>query len=76
MNKLHQWIEFNYGLICRNCKSKVLDPDKSKGQIYLKGKCPSCGGESSEKLSKKQRKLERKLQREELAKARSQHSKR
>ena len=75
MNKLHQWIDFNFALLCRNCKSKVVDPDKSKGQIYLKGKCPTCKGESSEKLTKKQRKLERKLQREEQARMRSKRSK-
>lgn len=43
------------------CGNKVLDPDKTKGQTFLKGKCPSCGKDSKpeEKKSKKQRKKER-----------------
>lgn len=42
-------IDYNYALLCRSCNQLVLDPDKSKGQIYLKGKCPSCGQISKEK---------------------------
>jgi hypothetical protein len=38
-----------------------MDPDKKKGQVYLKGKCPSCGEEAKEeKKSKRERKQERK----------------
>lgn len=58
--QLQQYIDFHYGTICMCCKEKVLDPDKKKGQIHLKGKCPSCGKDSKEeKKSKKQRKKER-----------------
>lgn len=47
-----------------------MDPDKRKGQTHLKGKCPTCGGDSKEeeKKSKKQRKKERQAQNREANK--------
>ena len=66
-----QFIDYNYAVICRLCEKKVLDPDKVKNQIYLKGKCPSCGEKSAEKQqefsvfkSKKQIKKEAKKARQ------------
>lgn len=61
MNQLRQFIDYHFAILCRVCGNKVLDPDKTKGQTFLKGKCPSCGKDSKpeEKKSKKQRKKER-----------------
>jgi rRNA maturation endonuclease Nob1 len=61
-------IDYNYTLVCRLCTSKVIDPDKKKNQVYLDGRCPSCGGNSVVPKSKKQRKRERKAQQRALAK--------
>jgi hypothetical protein len=64
MEQLITFLDVHYGLICLNCRQKVMDPDKKKGQTYLKGKCPSCGKDSKEeKKSKRQLKKEKKLQR-------------
>lgn len=66
MDQLLQYLDFHYGLICLACRGKVMDPDKRKGQIHLKGKCPSCGKDSKEeKKSKKQRKQEKREQKEQ-----------
>jgi DNA-directed RNA polymerase subunit M/transcription elongation factor TFIIS len=62
--EFQSYLRFHYALQCRNCKELVMDPDKAKGQQYLRGKCPSCGKESKAppvdiqnvKLSKRQRK--------------------
>lgn len=60
-------IDYSYGLVCRMCKSKVLDPDKKKNQIYLDGRCPSCGKNSEIPKTKKQRKRERRAQQKAFA---------
>ncbi len=65
--QLIQVIDYNYSVKCRLCESKVLDPDKKKNQIYLDGRCPSCGQNSVVPKSKKQRKRERKAQQKALA---------
>ena len=61
---LRLYLTFHLGVKCRHCDSIVLDPDKGKGQTYLRGKCPSCFKNSKDpqqavdttKLTKKQRK--------------------
>jgi len=65
--QLIQTIDYCYGLICRVCQSKVLDPDKKKNQVYLDGRCPTCCKYSVVPKSKKQRKRERKAQQKALA---------
>lgn len=65
MNQLRQLLSFRFMLNCGLCKAAVLDPDKKKGQTTLRGKCPSCGGESKGEIkkTKKERKAERKAAR-------------
>ena len=55
---LVQFLSYTYGVICRSCGAKVLDPDKKKGQTVLKLKCPSCNKTYVEpkKLSKREKK--------------------
>jgi len=69
------FLDHQYAIICLACGKKVLDPDKKKNQIYLDGKCPSCGQLSKEipKKSKKQIKREEKKRlREERKEAKRQ----
>jgi rRNA maturation endonuclease Nob1 len=66
--QLLQVIDYSYTLYCRICNSKVIDPDKKKNQIYLDGRCPSCGNNSVVPKTKKQLKRERKAQQKALAK--------
>lgn len=35
-------IDFNYGLSCRFCNFRFIDPDKTKSDLYITGKCPKC----------------------------------
>jgi hypothetical protein len=42
-------LDYSIGVICSVCRVKVLDPDKVKNQVYLRGTCPTCGKESGEK---------------------------
>ena len=58
------WLNFNYALKCRECLSLVLDPDKVKGQLYLKGKCPSCGQMSVEPQTRQNKREKRAMKRE------------
>lgn len=65
MDQLIQYIDYHYCVLCLACGSKVLDPDKKKGQKHFQGKCPSCGQESKvQQKSKKERKAERRAQKE------------
>lgn len=37
-------LELEHAVICKLCLRKVIDPNKSSiNQIFLNGKCPSCG---------------------------------
>lgn len=36
-------LDYCYGLTCKHCKKKVLDPDKLRKQKYLDDNCPYCG---------------------------------
>jgi len=74
------FLRYHYGLLCRHCDKLVMDPDKSKGQKFLRGKCPTCGKHSEEpsfavdmtKLTKKQRKaLKKELKRQRKAEDRA-----
>jgi hypothetical protein len=40
---LFQYYEYCFGVKCRFCKRKTLDPDKVKGQKWLNATCSSCG---------------------------------
>lgn len=69
-DQLILYLDFRYALLCRACGSKVLDPDKKRGQLYFKGKCPTCHQQSvapqqerQGKSTKRQRKAERREQR-------------
>lgn len=56
---------FHMGLKCIHCRATVLNPEKKKNQLFLKGVCPSCGKDSADfkrpkppkpkKLSKRER---------------------
>jgi phage FluMu protein Com len=59
------YLDFHWALRCRNCNNKVLDPDKSKGQIYLKGKCPTCGQISADPQTR-QSKREKRANKKEI----------
>jgi phage FluMu protein Com len=79
--ELRLYLAFHFGVKCRHCESLVLDPDKSKGHTYLRGKCPSCHKKSSDppsmnvdttKLTKKERKkLRQELKRQKKAETRA-----
>lgn len=43
-------IDYCFGVICRHCEKKVLDPDKVKKQKYLEDNCPYCGKSGSKSL--------------------------
>jgi len=59
-DQLLQFLDYHYAVLCKCCGEKVMDPDKKKGQIHLKGKCPTCNKDSKdEKKTKKERKKER-----------------
>jgi hypothetical protein len=53
-----------------------MDPDKKKGQTYLDGKCPTCGGDSEKKKIHKANanKSKRQLKRERQAKAKAERA--
>jgi hypothetical protein len=58
-DQLILYLNFQYGVRCRACDGLVLEPDKVKGQLYLKGRCPSCGQDSAPpqtKSTKRERK--------------------
>ena len=40
---LTQYHEYCFGVRCRFCKAKTLDPDKVKGQKWLNATCATCG---------------------------------
>lgn len=47
-------LDYCYGLICKHCKRKVLDPDKLRKQKYLHDNCPSCGKSGLDPLEKQE----------------------
>lgn len=53
-----QLYDARHGLLCRYCQAKFLDPDKTKHQIYITDRCPSCGvdpHEEKERLKQEKR---------------------
>jgi phage FluMu protein Com len=59
------FIDYNYACLCRECGVKVLDPDKIKGQVYLRGKCPTCNQISADPQTR-QSKREKRANKKEL----------
>lgn len=41
-------IDYSYGVLCRHCNEKVIDPDKKSKQKYLEDSCPMCGKDGSD----------------------------
>jgi hypothetical protein len=62
-----QFLDYHYSIICLCCGKKVMDPDKKKNQIHLKGKCPSCGLDSKEQKKKNKRDKKNRNKQENLA---------
>jgi hypothetical protein len=60
-DRLIEFIDYHFAVRCsnQNCGVKVIDPDKKRGQIFLKGKCPTCKQYSG--LSKKDKQRLRRL---------------
>jgi hypothetical protein len=60
MNFYQLIIDFNYGLSCRFCNFRVLDPDKSKSDVYITSRCPQCHkSPADEKKARKQSRKEK-----------------
>jgi phage FluMu protein Com len=65
--ELRLYLAHHFAVKCRHCDVWILDPDKTKGQTYLKGKCPTCRKHSNDpksntlattnKLTKRERKI-------------------
>jgi len=65
-DELLQIYDVKHGLICRFCQTKVLDPDKTKHQIYIKDRCPVCRLDPDEEAFrlKEQRKAEKRARKQ------------
>jgi phage FluMu protein Com len=59
--KLYAWLDDNYLVRCRFCNAKIIEPEKSKNQVYLQGICPTCRNHSSnwKRWNKEQKKLQK-----------------
>ena len=61
MKLLAMVLFYSYGVICKHCQAKVIEPDKTKGQKYLSDRCPTCRKDGSDPVEKiKKEKLDAK----------------
>lgn len=42
MKLYHMILDYSYGLSCKFCNVRVIDPDKKRNQFYLSDRCPKC----------------------------------